>query len=78
MIASKLLLVSGRVEEGHLSSFFALVDYVLSSILVCLLVVGFESRGPILEVCWEHGLGVVDYEEWGIFSGPAGRRPQAP
>jgi len=38
-------------------------------------VVGFESRGPILEVCWEHSLRAVDHEEWGVFSGPAWRRP---
>ena len=70
VVASKLLLVSGGVEEGHVLSFFELVDRVLSSLLVCLLVVSFESRGPILEVCWEHGLGAVDHEEWGIFRGP--------
>ena len=44
VVASELLLVSCRVEEGHGSSFFELVDRVLSSLLICLLVVGFESR----------------------------------
>ena len=75
MVALKLLLVSGGVEEGHVLGFFVLVDRVLSSLLVCLLVVGFESRRPILEVCWKHGLGAIDHEEWGIFRGPARRRP---
>jgi len=44
VIASKLLLVSCGVEEGHVSSFLELVDCILSSFLVRLLVVGLESR----------------------------------
>ena len=44
MIASKFLLVSCGVEKGHVSSFLELVDRVLSSLLICLLVVGLESR----------------------------------
>jgi len=44
VIALKLLLVSGGLEEGHVSSFLKLVDHVLSSLLIYLLVIGFESR----------------------------------
>ena len=44
VVALKLLLVSCRVEEGHVSSFVELVDRILSSLPICLLVVGFESR----------------------------------
>jgi len=44
VIASKLLLVSCGVEEGHVSSFLELVDRVLSGFLISLLVVGLESR----------------------------------
>jgi len=34
MVASKLLLVSGGVEEGHVSRFLELVDRILSSLLI--------------------------------------------
>ena len=44
VIASKLLLVSYGVQEGHVSSFLELVNCVLLGLLVCLFVVGLESR----------------------------------
>jgi len=44
VVASKLLLVPCCIEEGHVSSFLELVDRVLLSLLIRLLVVGFESR----------------------------------
>jgi len=34
IVASKLLLVSGGVEEGHVSSFLELVDRILLSLLI--------------------------------------------
>jgi len=63
VVASKFLLVSGRVEEGHVSSFLEMVDRVLLSLFICLLVVCLESRGSILEVRWEHSLRAIDHEE---------------
>ena len=69
VVASKLLLVPCRVEKDHVSSFFELIDHVLSSLLVFPLVVWFESRGPILEVCWKHGLRAIDQEEWSELRG---------
>jgi len=44
MVASKLLLVSCRVEEGHVSSFLELIDHVLLGFLDCLRVVCLETR----------------------------------
>ena len=44
MVAPKLLLVSCRVEEGYVSSFFELIDHSLLGLLVRLLVVCLESR----------------------------------
>ena len=34
VVASKFLLVSGRVEEGHVSSFLELVDRIFLSLLI--------------------------------------------
>jgi len=46
MVASKLLLVSCRVEEGHVSSLLELVDCIFPCLLVGLLVICLELGDP--------------------------------
>ena len=55
-----------------------LIQRVLAGLLVLLLLVGFEPRGPILHVSGEDSLGAIDEEERGKARGSAWGRPQAP
>ena len=75
VITTELLLVPCGMKESHVSSFFKLDDGVCERLLVCLFVVGLESRGPVLEVGGKDGLGSVDHEEWGEPHGLTRHRP---